>query len=440
MQGSSPKTMKERFDELDGRIVGFVNERPSRVWIAAFVGGLILLGFGVIGAARTLGEGLGLWGLNNSLSWGFSIANFVFWIGLGHAGTLISAILLIFRQDWRASINRAAEAMTIISLICAAFFPLIHAGRPWFAAFRLIPFPNQLGLAPNYNSPLVWDVFAIGIYFSVSVLFWYFGMIPDLASLKSRVKSKFVRKLYDFFSLGYAGSLREQSNYRGTYVIMAGIAFALVVSVHTIVSFDFSVGLVEAWHSTMFPPYFVAGAILSGCAAANLLLLLIRKAYRLSDLISDRVFDNLNKIILVTSLIVCAAYIFDFIMPKLYLGHNYEPIFKKEAFEKYFWLICILLTSVVVAPQLFWIGKVRLNTTFTGIISALVLAGMWLERYLIVVPALEFGFLPVAHSDYLPSLTEISVFVGSLGLFLVLFLLFIKFVPVVSTTDVKKQL
>lgn len=432
--------MKERFDDLDGRIVGFVNERPSGVWFAAFAGGLILFGFGVFGAVRTLGEGLGLWGLNNSVSWGFSIANFVFWIGLGHAGTLISAILLIFRQDWRASINRAAEAMTIISLICAAFFPLIHAGRPWFAAYRLMPFPNQLGLAPNYTSPLVWDVFAIGIYFCVSVLFWYFGMIPDLASLKSRVRSRFVRRLYDFFSLGYVGSFREQSNYRRAYLVMAGIAFALVVSVHTIVSFDFSVGLVEAWHSTMFPPYFVAGAILSGCAAANLLLLLIRKIYRLGDLISDRVFDNLNKIILFTSLVVAAAYLFDFVIPKLYLGNNFEPILKKEALEKYFWLICILLTSVVSAPQLFWIGKIRLNATLTGIISALVLSGMWLERYLIVVPALEFGFLPVNRSNYLPSLTEISLLVGSLGLFWVLFLLFIKFVPVVSTTDVKKQL
>lgn len=381
-------------------------------------------------------EGIGVWGLNNPVGWGFAIVNFVFWVGIGHAGTLISAILFLFRQKWRTSINRFAEAMTIFAVICALVFPGIHIGRVWMA-YYLFPIPNQMAMWPNFRSPLLWDVFAVGTYFIVSLLFWYVGLIPDIATLRDRAKSKVKQMVYGVFALGWRGSSRHWHHYERAYLLLAALATPLVLSVHTIVSFDFAIAQLPGWHTTIFPPYFVAGAVFSGFALVVTLLTICRKLYKLEHLITTRHLEIMNMIILATGSMVGYAYGMEFFIA-WYSGNAVEQFaFANRAFGPYWWAYWIMVSCNVISPQLFWIKKVRTSIVPMFIVTIFVNIGMWFERYVITVTSLHRDFLPSSWGYYLPTWVDILTLVGSFGLFFTLFLLFLKFLPAVAIAEIK---
>ncbi|QOJ17921.1 MAG: polysulfide reductase NrfD [Phycisphaeraceae bacterium] len=409
--------------------------RPTRAWYVCFgisVAVLTLLG-AMIG--YLIFAGTGIWGIQNPVMWGFAIVNFVFWVGIGHAGTLISAILFLLRQKWRTSINRAAEAMTIFAVICAGTFPGIHIGRVWLA-YWLFPIPNQMEMWPQFRSPLLWDVFAVGTYFTVSLLFWYVGMIPDLATLRDRATTKVRRFAYGLFSLGWMGANRHWHRYERAYLILAALATPLVLSVHSVVSFDFAVSQLPGWHTTIFPPYFVAGAIFSGFAMVVTLVIPARAFFGLKDIVTLRHLENMNKIILVTGTMVGYAYAMEFFIA-WYGGNMYESFaFINRAFGPHWWAYWIMVSCNVLSPQVFWFKKIRTSIPAMFIVTIFVNIGMWFERFVIVL-SLEADFLPSSWGMYTPTIIDILTLIGSFGLFFTLFLLFCRFIPFIAIAEVK---
>jgi len=414
-----------------------VEAKPSIKWILAitFTSLVMLWGFFVIG--WTVWFGIGTWGLNRTVGWGWDITNFVWWIGIGHAGTLISAILLLFRQHWRMAINRSAEAMTLFAVCCAGLFPVFHMGRVWLAFYNF-PYPNSRGpLWPNFNSPLLWDVFAISTYLTVSILFWYSGIIPDLATIRDRAKTKFRKFAYGALSFGWVGSAKHWQRHESLSLVLAGISTPLVLSVHTIVSFDFATSVVPGWHTTIFPPYFVAGAIFSGFAMVLTLMIVARKVLSLEQYITIEHIESMNKIITLTGSIVGCAYLTE-LFTAWYSGNMYEQYaFANRALGPYFWAYWSMMTCNVLSPQLFWIKPLRRNVWFTFFMSIIINVGMWFERFVIIVTSVHRDYLPSAWTYYSPTWVEISFFIGTLGLFLTLFLLFAKTLPVIAMAETK---
>ncbi len=410
--------------------------RPPRAWYIAFACSASLTGllFAMIG--YLVAEGVGVWGLNNPVGWGWDITNFVFWVGIGHAGTLISAILFLFRQKWRTSVNRFAEAMTIFAVICAGIFPGIHVGRVWFA-YWLAPLPNQMQMWPNFRSPLLWDVFAVSTYALVSTMFWYMGMIPDLATLRDRARTRARQIIYGILAMGWRGSNRQWLRYERAYLLLAALATPLVLSVHSVVSFDFAVSQVPGWHTTIFPPYFVAGAIFSGFAMVMTLIIPARQFFGLKDLITMRHLDNMAKIILATGSMVGYAYAIEFFIA-WYGGNPYEQFtFLNRALGPYAWAYWIMVSCNVLAPQLFWFKKCRSTLWIMMLLCVVVNIGMWFERFVIIVTSLSADFLPSSWGAYSPTWVEICTFLGSFGLFFTLFLLFCRYLPMVAMAEVK---
>jgi len=405
-------------------------------WYIAFVISFALMCVLGILVGYLIVTGVGVWGNNNPAMWGFPIVNFVFWVGIGHAGTLISAILFLFRQKWRTSINRFAEAMTIFAVICAGLFPGIHVGRIWLA-YWLFPIPNQMDMWPQFRSPLLWDVFAVGTYFTVSLLFWYVGMIPDLATMRDRATSKVKAVAYGFFSLGWRGSMRHWHRYERAYLLLAALATPLVLSVHSVVSFDFAVAQLPGWHTTIFPPYFVAGAIFSGFAMVLSLAIPARELWGLKDFITRRHLENMCKIVLLTGSMVGYAYGMEFFIA-WYSGEIYESFaFINRAFGQYAWAYWIMVSCNVICPQLFWFKAIRRNVWVIFIITLFVNLGMWFERFVITVTSLANDFLPSSWGWFEPTWVDVMTFVGSFGLFMTLFLLFIRFLPILAISEIK---
>ena len=415
-----------------------VEERPSKLWLLALLCSLTLLGVGGYTVAITAWEGIGMWGLNKTVGWAWDITNFVWWVGIGHAGTLISAILLLFRQKWRMSINRAAEAMTIFAVICAAMFPLFHMGRPWLGAYWVLPLPNTFGsLWVNFASPLLWDVFAISTYFAVSLVFWYIGLIPDFATIRDRARSKISKAVYGMLSMGWTGGARVWAHYESVALILAGLATPLVLSVHTIVSFDFATSVIPGWHTTIFPPYFVAGAVFSGFAMVLTLLIVARRVYALEHYITLRHIEYMNFIIIATGSIVGLAYITELFMA-WYSGVEYEQyVFINRATGPYWWAYFSMMMCNVISPQLLWWRKIRTNIAATFILSILVNIGMWFERFVIIVTSLHRDYLPSSWAMFYPTLYDVGFYVFTFGLFFTCFFLFAKFFPVINMAEVK---
>lgn len=410
--------------------------RPPLGWYIAFAisSSLTLMLFVLIG--YLIGTGIGVWGNNVPVAWAFDIVNLVFWIGIGHAGTLISAILFLFRQWWRTSINRAAEAMTLFAVACAGIYPTIHVGRIWFL-YWLAPYPNSMLIWPQFRSPLMWDVFAISTYGLVSLLFWYLGLIPDLATLRDRAVSPLRRAAYGLFALGWRGSARQWHRYERAYLILAGLATPLVLSVHSVVSFDFATSQLPGWHTTIFPPYFVAGAIFSGFAMVVTLMVPARAFFGLRDLVTIRHLENMNKVILATGTMVGYAYATEFFIA-WYSGNRYEMFaFINRAMGPYAWAYWTMVTCNVVVPQALWFKKVRTTPWMMVIVAILVNVGMWFERFVIIVTSLHRDFLPSSWGMYAPTWVDIGMFIGSFGLFFTLFLLFCRFLPMVAMAEVK---
>lgn len=414
-------------------------DKPPRAWYIAFA--ISVVGMLTMGAmiGYLIFTGVGVWNLNRPVAWAFDITNFVFWVGIGHAGTLISAILFLFRQKWRTSINRFAEAMTIFAVVCAGTFPGIHVGRVWFA-YWLFPIPNQMGIWPNFLSPLLWDVFAVSTYATVSVLFWYMGMVPDLATFRDRARKKWQYLLYGLLSLGWRGSNRHWHVYEKAYLLLAALATPLVLSVHSVVSFDFAVSQVPGWHTTIFPPYFVAGAIFSGFAMVITLAIPARELFGLKDFITKRHLDNMAKIILVTGSMVGYAYSMEWFIA--WYGQN--PFEQFHFINRYTgpigWAGIVMVTCNVIVPQLFWFKFFRTNLWAMFAICILVNVGMWFERFVIIVLSLHRDFLPSNWGTYYPSYVEVLTLIGSFGLFMSLFLLFCRYLPMVAMAEVKSIL
>ena len=411
--------------------------RPTGLWWAAFLVSLATLLLGVVAVSYQVATGIGTWGLNRTVGWAFDITNFVFWIGIGHAGTLISAILFLLRQRWRTSVNRAAEAMTIFAVICAAIFPFIHMGRPWFA-YWVFPLPNTRGsLWVNFRSPLLWDVFAISTYFTISAVFWYVGLLPDLATVRDRLKQGLRRRIFAFFSLGWNGSYRTWHHYEAVYLLLAALGTPLVVSVHSIVSFDFATSLIPGWHATIFPPYFVAGAIFSGMAMVLTLMIIARKTMRLENYITLRHVDIMAKLVLTTGSIVGLAYATEFFIAA-FSNNPYEQfVFINRAFGPFGWAYWTMVSCNVITPQLFWFKRVRSNLAVVFVLSLFVNVGMWFERFVIIVTSLHRDYLPSSWADYAPTSVELATLAGSFGLFFTCFLLFCRFLPVIAMGEVK---
>jgi Ni/Fe-hydrogenase subunit HybB-like protein len=380
--------------------------------------------------------GIGTWGNNSPVAWAWDITNFVWWIGIGHAGTLISAVLFLFRQKWRTSINRFAEAMTIFAVICALIFPGIHVGRIWHA-YYMLPIPNQMGIWPNFKSPLIWDVFAVNTYFLVSLLFWYTGLIPDFATLRDRATSKVRQLVYGFFAFGWRGSNRHWRNYERAYLILAAISTPLVLSVHSVVSFDFATSIMPGWHTTIFPPYFVAGAVFSGFAMVMSLLLIARSVFGLQELVTMKHLELMNKIMLVTGTLVGYAYAMEFFIA-WYSGNQYERfVFINRATGPLWWAYWSMITCNVISPQLFWSKRLRTSIPVMFVISIFINIGMWFERFVIIASSLHRDFLPSSWGDFHPTIVDICIYAGSLGLFFTLFLLFIRWIPMIAMAEVK---
>jgi molybdopterin-containing oxidoreductase family membrane subunit len=411
--------------------------RPTLLWWTAFIAALCLLALGAAAVSYQIATGIGTWGLNKSVGWAFDITNFVFWIGIGHAGTLISAILFLFRQKWRTAVNRSAEAMTIFAVICAGLFPVIHMGRPWLF-FWMVPYPNTRGpLWINFSSALTWDFFAISTYFLISLTFWYVGLLPDLATIRDRHHSGWRRQLMGLFCLGWNGSYRTWHRYELVYLLLAGLATPLVVSVHSIVSTDFATSVLPGWHTTIFPPYFVAGAIFSGMAMVLTLMLIARKVMHLEDYITVRHVDAMTKLVLTTSCMVGLAYTIEF-----FTAFRSADVFEVRAFINRLvgplgWGFGIMVLCNVLLPQLFWFRRIRTNLLLVWILSLFVNLGMWFERFIIIVTSLERDFLPSSWANYAPTRIEIATLMGSFGLFFTCFLLFCRFLPTIAIAEIK---
>ncbi len=427
----------DRFDTVTAEICR-VNEeaKPPMAWYVTFGISLALLGLLGVMVMYLLATGVGVWGNQHPVMWGFPIVNFVFWVGIGHAGTLISAILFLFRQKWRTAINRFAEAMTIFAVMCAGIFPAIHVGRIW-VIWWVFPIPNQMDMWPQFRSPLIWDVFAVSTYFTVSTLFWYVGLIPDLATLRDRATSKVKAIAYGLFALGWRGSNRHWHRYERAYLLLAALATPLVLSVHSVVSFDFAVSQLPGWHTTIFPPYFVAGAIFSGFAMVVTLAVPARSLWGLKNFITLRHLENMNKIILLTGTIVGYAYAMEFFIA-WYSGAIYEQFaFVNRAFGQYAWAYWIMISCNVITPQLFWFKKARTSIWIMFIASLLVNVGMWFERFVIVITTLSQDFLPSSWGYFTPTWVDWLTFLGTFGLFGTFFMLFIRYLPVIAIAEVK---
>ncbi|HWR49734.1 MAG TPA: NrfD/PsrC family molybdoenzyme membrane anchor subunit [Bryobacteraceae bacterium] len=426
------------YHDVTEKVSGIVERKMPRAWNVAFAitSSITLMLLGTLTYLAL--TGIGVWGNNSPVGWAWDITNFVFWIGIGHAGTLISAILFLFRQRWRTSINRFAEAMTLFAVACAAIFPLFHTGRPWRAAYWLFPIPNpSLDLWQNFRSPLMWDVFAVSTYGTVSAMFWYVGLVPDLATLRDRATSKVRRIAFGVLSLGWRGSARHWKHYEMAYLLLAGLSTPLVLSVHTIVSFDFAVSVVPGWHTTIFPPYFVAGAIFSGFAMVVTLMLIARQWFGLQQFVTLKHLENMNKVILATGMIVGFAYGTEFFMA-WYSGNKFEQyVFINRAMGPYWWAYWTMICCNVLAPQVFWFERFRRSIPVMFVVSILVNIGMWFERFVITVTSLHRDFLPSSWAYFKPTIIDVMTFTGSFGLFLTLFLLFVRFLPMIAISEVK---
>lgn len=427
------KTVHDVTEDICRQVEG----KPSKSWLLGMGMALTAFGIGFIAVAATVWEGIGMWGLNKTVGWAWDITNFVWWVGIGHAGTLISAVLLLFRQKWRMAINRAAEAMTIFAVICAAMFPVLHMGRPWLGAYWALPLPNTFGsLWVNFNSPLLWDVFAISTYFSVSLVFWYIGLVPDFATIRDRATGV-RKKIYGALSLGWNGAAKAWSRYESVSLILAGLATPLVLSVHTIVSFDFATSVIPGWHTTIFPPYFVAGAIFSGFAMVLTLMLVTRRLFKLEDYITIEHIGLMNIVITITGSIVGIAYITEFFVA-WYSGVPAEQYaFFNRMQGPYWWAYWSMMTCNVISPQLFWSKRIRTSITATFIISIIVNIGMWFERFVIIVTSLHRDYLPSSWAMFYPTIYDMGVYLFTFGLFFTAFLLFAKFFPVVNMAEIK---
>jgi molybdopterin-containing oxidoreductase family membrane subunit len=409
-------------------------------WFVSFGFGFLFVNILTASVAYLFLKGIGIWGNNIPVGWAFDIINFVWWIGIGHAGTLISAILLLLKQDWRTSINRFAEAMTLFAVACAAMFPLIHTGRPWLAIYWLLPYPNSMGIWPQFRSPLIWDVFAVSTYGTVSLLFWYTGLVPDLATMRDRAKSKFIGRLFGVLALGWRGSARHWQRYETAYLILAGMSTPLVLSVHTVVSFDFSVGIIPGWHATIFPPYFVAGAIYAGFAMVLLLAIPLRRWYGLEDFITMRHLENMAKVTLVTGLIVFYGYMSEAFFA-FYSANGYEKyMMRNRAFGPYGWVYWLLIFCNGVVPQSLWSKRLRTSIPWLFFVAFVVSVGMWLERFVIIVTSLHRDFLPSSWEMYYPTIWDFSTFFGTIGLFVMLMFLFIRVLPMISIFEMRTLL
>jgi len=408
-------------------------------WFGAFVVALGVAGMLFVSLSYLVMEGIGIWGNNQPISWAWDITNFVWWIGIGHAGTLISAILLLFRQTWRTSINRFAEAMTLAAVCCAGLFPLFHTGRPWLA-YWLVPYPNTMSVWPQFKSPLVWDVFAVSTYLSVSALFWFVGLIPDLATMRDRATTRGGRMIYGILAMGWRGSAHHWHQYETAYLLLAGLATPLVVSVHTVVSFDFAVSVLPGWHATIFPPYFVAGAVYSGFGMVLTLLIPIRALYGMQDFITMRHLENMAKVMLATGLIVAYGYMIEAFMA-WYSANTYETYMMWNRMTgPYWWAYSMLILCNVITPQLLWFKRVRTSVVTLFAISIVVNIGMWLERFVIVVTSLHRDFLPSSWGRFSPTFWDWSTYIGTMGLFVTLLLLFLRFLPMISIFEMRTLL
>jgi Ni/Fe-hydrogenase subunit HybB-like protein len=426
------------FGSVTDKISSIVLTRktPFGWWIGFLISFLIFNAL-MISVTYLLVKGTGIWGINIPVGWGFAIVNLVWWIGIGHAGTLISAILLLLKQTWRTSINRFAEAMTLFAVACAAIFPLIHTGRPWLAAYWLFPYPNTMGVWPQFRSPIMWDVFAVATYATVSFLFWFVGLIPDLATLRDRSQSRSGRVIYGMLAMGWRGSAHHWHRYDTAYLLLAGLATPLVVSVHTVVSFDFAIAIVPGWHTTIFPPYFVAGAIYSGFAMVLTLAIPIRAVYGLEDFITMRHLQNMAKVMLVTGLIVAYGYTVEAFIA-WYSGNAYEGfMIWNRLVGPYRSLYWALLFCNVAVPQLLWLKAVRTKVPLLFLISLIVNVGMWLERFIIVVTSLHRDFLPSSWGMFRPTIWDWGTYIGTIGLFVTLLLLFLRFLPMISIFEMR---
>ncbi len=425
------------YKQISEDILDTLEEKPSKGWLIGFSISALFLTIGFLTIAYQVGTGIGTWGLNKTVGWSWDITNFVWWVGIGHAGTLISAVLLIFRQKWRTAINRAAEAMTIFAVACAGLFPLIHAGRPWLL-YWVFPYPNTRGpLWVNFRSPLLWDVFAISTYLTVSLVFWYMGLLPDLASVRDRTKSSFRKFVYGVLSFGWDGSNRTWHHWEVMSLVLAGLATPLVLSVHTIVSMDFATSVIPGWHTTIFPPYFVAGAIFSGFAMVLTLLIITRKVLNWENYITLGHIEAMAKVIVVTGLMVGLAYGTEFFIA-WYSGNEYERYcFINRATGPYWWAYWSMISCNVLSPLFFLSKKLRTSIPFVFIISIVVNIGMWFERFVIITTSLHRDFLPSSWVMYSPTWVEIWTFIGTLGLFFTLFFIFIRVLPGIAVAEVK---
>ncbi len=426
----------KNYHQITEDLVSPTEKAPNTMWMVAFILSSSLLAFGIFCLIWTFYFGIGSWNLNRTIGWGYDITNFVWWIGIGHAGTLISAILLLFRQRWRTGVNRAAEAMTIFAVMCAGLFPATHTGRPWFDFF-MFPYPNTRGpLWVNFNSPLLWDLFAISTYFTVSLLFWYTGLVPDLATVRDRARG-IRKKIYSFFAMGWTGAAKHWQRHESLSLVLAGIATPLVLSVHTIVSFDFATSVIPGWHTTIFPPYFVAGAIFSGFAMVQTLMVITRKCFRLEEYITLNHIESMNKVILVTGTMVGSAYLIELFIA-WYSGYIYEQFaFYNRVLGPYYWSYIGMMGCNLLSPQVFWIKKIRRSLFWTFFMSIFVNIGMWFERFVIIATTLARDYLPSSWSYYWPTWVEVGIYLGTIGLFFTLYLVFARVAPVVAVAEVK---
>jgi len=414
-----------------------LNNRPPRAWYFGFFFGFTLLMLLMLAVTWLLAKGVGIWGINVPVAWGFAIVNFVWWIGIGHAGTFISAILLLLHQNWRTAINRFSEAMTLFAVACAGMFPLLHLGRPW-VFWWILPYPDTMGVWPQFRSPLVWDVFAVSTYFSVSLMFWFLGLIPDVATLRDKATHLWQKKVYGVLALGWRGSAAHWQRHQSAYLLLAGLATPLVLSVHSVVSFDFAVAIVPGWHSTIFPPYFVAGAIYSGFAMVLNIVIPVRKLYQLESVITMRILNNMANVMLVTGEMVAYGYFIEAFMA-WYSGDPFEEyMMSNRAFGPYGWVFWSLMLFNVVIPQVLWSRRVRTNLTLLFLVALSINIGMWVERFVIVVTSLNRDFTPSAWHLFVPTVWDWATLAGSIGLFFTLQFLFIRFLPMISITETRE--
>ncbi len=430
----SNPTVRSVSDQISSIVL---TEGPPRGWYIGFAISLVLVLVLLTSIGYLFARGTGVWGINMPVAWGFAIVNFVWWVGIGHAGTLISAILLLFRQEWRTSINRFAEAMTLFAVACAGLFPILHLGRPQFF-YWLLPYPATTDMWPQFRSPLVWDAFAVSTYATVSLLFWYIGLIPDFGTLRDRAHGRYSRVIYGILAMGWRGSARHWKRYQSAYLLLAGLATPLVISVHSIVSYDFAVGQVPGWHATIFPPYFVAGAIYSGFAMVLTISIPLRKAYRLKDFITDRHLDNMARVMLASGLVVAYGYLVEHFAAWFGAHEFEEAMFHHRMFGPYAPAYWALIVCNVAIPQLLWSKAIRNNVYALFVIAVIVNIGMWLERFVIVVTSLHRDFLPSSWGMYEPTVWDWSLYLGTIGLFSFLLFLFIRLLPMISIFEMRE--